>query len=178
MVTTLRPWHPGDATALWEAVASTPDLDRQFGGWRPESVEDCVDFIGQHLVMSPQTENWAISVDGRAVGHAGISAIEHRHDSGWVYYWLATGARGRGLATRALATLAMRAFDDLGLFRLELAHRVNNPASCAVALRAGFAVEGVERQKLRYDGERFDTETHARLRTDPVPEVQLLPFAD
>jgi RimJ/RimL family protein N-acetyltransferase len=52
------------------------------------------------------------------------------------------------------------------LFRLELGHRVNNPASCRVASRAGFAVEGLERQKLLYDGVRYDVELHARLATD------------
>jgi RimJ/RimL family protein N-acetyltransferase len=48
---------------------------------------------------------------------------------------------------------------------------VNNPASCAVAMRAGFAAEGIERAKLRYGVERFDVETHARLATDPAPSV-------
>lgn len=31
-----------------------------------------------------------------------------------------------------------------------------------------FVVEGRERQKLVYDGVRYDTETHARLATDPA----------
>jgi ribosomal-protein-alanine N-acetyltransferase len=37
-----------------------------------------------------------------------------------------------------------------------------------VATGAGFAVEGLERAKLRYDGERFDLELHARPVTDPA----------
>lgn len=57
-----------------------------------------------------------------------------------------------------------------GLFRLELGHRVNNPASCVVAERAGFIAEGVERAKLKYGDERFDVELHARLATDPEPK--------
>jgi RimJ/RimL family protein N-acetyltransferase len=48
---------------------------------------------------------------------------------------------------------------------------LNNPASCRVATIAGFRAEGVERQKLRYGSERFDVETHARLATDPVPDL-------
>jgi RimJ/RimL family protein N-acetyltransferase len=60
---------------------------------------------------------------------------------------------------------------DARLFRLELGHRLNNPASCRVATIAGFRAEGVERQKLRYGSERFDVETHARLATDPVPDL-------
>lgn len=111
---------------------------------------------------------------GRAVGNVGVSRIDRGNDIGWVCYWLASAARGRGLAAAALRSLARHCFDDLGLFRLELGHRVNDPASCHVALAAGFAIEGVERLKLRYGTERFDTETHARLRTDTEPAGRLL----
>jgi RimJ/RimL family protein N-acetyltransferase len=69
---------------------------------------------------------------------------------------------------RSLAVISW-ALDDRGLFRLELGHRTNNPASCAVARRAGFVVEGLQRGKLRYGDARFDVELHARLVTDPVP---------
>ncbi|MFJ7220386.1 GNAT family N-acetyltransferase [Streptomyces sp. NPDC098090] len=50
-----------------------------------------------------------------------------------------------------------------------MGHRTNNPASCKVARAAGFVVEGIQRQKLAYDGVRYDVELHARLATDPEP---------
>ena len=85
-------------------------------------------------------------------------------------YDLATVATALGDRRRAFAwldaALAEHAFAGLGLFRLELGHRLDNPASCRVASRAGFAAEGVERSKLRYGDLRFDVETHARLATD------------
>ena len=59
----------------------------------------------------------AICVDGVAVGHVGLSHIEHRHDTAWASYWVAETFRGRGLATRGLIALADHAFRDLGLFR-------------------------------------------------------------
>jgi RimJ/RimL family protein N-acetyltransferase len=65
--------------------------------------------------------------------------------------------------------VARWAFDNAGLFRLELGHRVNNTASCAVARAAGFVVEGHQRQKSEYDGVRYDVELHARLVTDMEP---------
>lgn len=71
-----------------------------------------------------------------------------------------------------MTTVADQAFCD-GLERLELGHRLNNPASCRVATRAGFLAEGIERQKLRYGTQRFDVELHARLRTDPAPARDL-----
>lgn len=137
--------------------------------------------------------NLAIDLDGRAIGNVGISAIERTHDTGWVHYWITASARGQGVTTRAVATAARWALaplpHGLGLYRLELGHRRNNPASRAVAIGAGFVPEGIERAKLRYvvtpDGrsatkpttlrtERFDVETHARLLTDPAPDVELL----
>lgn len=66
------------------------------------------------------------------------------------------------------------AFAD-GHFRLELGYRVDNPASCRVATRADFITEGTEGAELRYGDARFAVETHARLATDPAPDVVPLP---
>ena len=42
-------------------------------------------------------------------------------------------------------------------------HAVANPASCKVALRAGFPLEGLLRQSFVYgDGQRYDEHLHAR----------------
>ena len=77
--------------------------------------------------------------------------------------------RGRGWTTRAAATVADWALDHAGFERLELGHRVNNPASGAVARAAGFRKEGTERGKFLIAGERVDVDTYGRLRTDPRP---------
>ena len=72
-------------------------------------------------------------------------------------------ARGQGLVSAALRSFVDLLHDDLGIYRLELGYRVNNPASAAVARNARFIVEGREREKLLYDGVRYDTEVCARL---------------
>ena len=109
-------------------------------------------------------------VDGdRVVGNVAVGSVSWPHGSGWVSYWTTAAARGRGVAAEACRTASEWAFGDAGLFRLELGHRVNNPASCRVARAAGYAVEGLQRQKLAYDGVRYDVELHARLATDPPP---------
>lgn len=122
---------------------------------------------------------FAIEKDGAAVGHVMASSIDYRNETAWVSYWVASCARGAGLASHATAALAEHCFGTLGLFRLELAYRVNNPGSAAVARNAGFVVEGLERAKLRYldehgQAERFDVQTCARLRSDgPAPAMPL-----
>ncbi|MEU5535999.1 GNAT family N-acetyltransferase [Streptomyces sp. NPDC020362] len=100
------------------------------------------------------------------LGNVAVGALDRRHRTGWVSYWTTAAARGQGVASAACRSLVHWAFDEAGLFRLELGHRVNNPASCRVADAAGFVVEGVQLQKLEYDGVRYDVELHARLATD------------
>lgn len=164
----LRPWNSHDASALSEASRSTPDLLTQLGGADLSTQAAAEAFIEQSLRFDEHVKNWAVVVDGVAIGNVGASAIEFRHQTAWMYYWLAAAARGRGYATGALIAVADWAFEN-GLYRLELGHRVNNPASCRVATAAGFRAEGTEREKLRYGNVRYDVETHARLAIDPPP---------
>lgn len=172
MEITLRTWRETDAESLLIAVRESPDLVTQLPVAELSTAEACREFILANLAPgATAAHNFAISLDGAAVGNIGVSSIDRAHDTAWTYYWLTASSRGRGLTTRALATAAAWAFDDLGLFRLELGHRVNNPASCRVATAAGFVPEGIERAKLRYGEERFDVETHARLRTDLAPTL-------
>lgn len=171
----LRPWRLDDAASLQTAFTGSGDLAAQLGAIELSTIARCRGFIADNLAPATLTrQNFAISLDGVAVGNVGIGSMEHRHGTGWVYYWVSAGARGQGLATLALASIADWAFTEQGLHRLELGHRTNNAASCRVAAKAGFAAEGVERQKLKYGTERFDVETHARLRTDAPPPVRLL----
>ncbi|MEC5193440.1 MULTISPECIES: GNAT family N-acetyltransferase [unclassified Arthrobacter] len=176
MTVELRPWTLEDAPALWAAYRQSPDLETQFGGADLATVDQADDYIGAQLPLTASRRTWAITIDGVAAGNVGLSSIDRRHGTAWTYYWLTSAVRGRGYAVRALATIAAAAFED-GLFRLELGHRVNNPASCKVATGAGFVPEGLERQKLLYGTERFDVETHARLRTDLSPNLKMLPLS-
>lgn len=173
MSVSLRPWVSGDACALSEACQSTSDLATQLGGADLSTRAAAEAFIDQSLRFDERVKNWAVVEDGVAIGNIGASAIEFRHETAWMYYWLAAEARGKGYATAALIAVAEWAFEN-GLYRLELGHRVNNPASCRVATLAGFLAEGVEREKLRYGSVRYDVETHARLATDPAPASSLV----
>lgn len=159
-----------DASTLVGIAGETDDLGAQTGFADLSSVPAARAFITSSLDNGDGHRNWAVSVGGVAVGNIGLSAIDPRHDTAWAYYWLAASARGRGYAVRGLVAACAWAFAQ-GTYRLELGHRVNNPASCRVATSAGFVVEGIEREKLRYGGERFDVELHARLRGDAEPEV-------
>lgn len=163
----LRPWSPADAPAVLAAFAA-PLMSRQAAG--PVLTEDDAQrWIAQWESGRAADRAHAFAVTdpaGPVLGHVCVSAVDRRHRTGWVSYWTVPAARGRGAATEGTRALADWALTDLGLFRLELGHRTDNPASCRVAAAAGFTVEGLERAKLEYDGLRYDVELHARLATD------------
>ncbi|MER5596732.1 GNAT family N-acetyltransferase [Streptomyces sp. NPDC002265] len=114
------------------------------------------------------------AADGTTLGHIGVNAIDPVFRSGRVGYWVLPEARGRGVATRALALAARWAHGDLGLHRLELDHALDHDASCRVAERCGFRYEGTLRGAMfeagRHDAFR-DSHLHARLATDPEPRL-------
>ncbi|WP_043194802.1 GNAT family N-acetyltransferase [Streptomyces sp. NRRL F-2664] len=169
----LRRWAPGDAGAVLAAFAE-PVMARQ-------AAEPVVTPAAARRWLAARAEQWDAGtgfafavVDGAdaVLGHVAVGAVDRRHRTGWVSYWTTAAARGRGVASGGCRAVAAWAFEDAGLFRLELGHRIDNPASCAVARAAGFAVEGVQRRRLEYDGVRYDVELHARLATDgggPLP---------
>lgn len=163
---TFRSWRADDLATVLRHAEASPDLWRQL----PER-DDILQRLCTHRNGEDGRWNVAICVDGDVVGNVALMTRPPR--IGWCSYWIAEEARGRGLASRALLALAGAAFDDLGLYRLELAHRVNNPASGRVAENAGFQREGIMRGELEYDGIRFDTALWSRLVIDPVPASAL-----
>ncbi|MEU7577957.1 GNAT family N-acetyltransferase [Streptomyces sp. NPDC041068] len=166
----LRPWRQGDAAAVLAAF-SAPEMTRQ-ADLPVNSQEAAHRWIERRAAEWDAGTSYAFAVtdtEGAALGNVAVGAVNRVHDTGWVSYWTTPRSRGKGVAARGCRALAAWCFGELGLFRLELGHRTNNTASCRVAHAAGFAVEGVQRQKLAYDGVRHDVELHARLSSDPVP---------
>jgi ribosomal-protein-alanine N-acetyltransferase len=156
----LREWCADDASAVLRAFQA-PDMVSQ-ASWPIVSLKDAAGWIAG---WAGAGHAFAVTLSGQVVGNVAVTGIDG-NGNGWVSYWTVPEARGRGVAAAAMVELTRWAFRERGLYRLELGHRTNNPASCRVATKAGFRPEGIERQKLRYDGRRYDVERHARLATD------------
>lgn len=157
----LRRVSEGDAAAILYAF-DDPLMARQ------GSVSDLAQARDYARNLAANEFAFAVDYDGFFAGVVAIS-IDSDNSLGWFWYWLGRDFRGRGLASVAARTLANWALTEGGLYRLELGHRANNPASGAVARAAGFVPEGVEREKFLVAGERVDVLTYGRLASDPVP---------
>ncbi|GAU71064.1 hypothetical protein SSP35_26_00360 [Streptomyces sp. NBRC 110611] len=170
----LRPWEPSDAPVVLEAFTE-PVMERQADA-PITTTEDAEQWIQRRRTQWRQEVAYSFAVTDStngtdvALGGVAVTSLNLRHATGWISYWTTAAARGKGVATHGCRALAHWCFADLALFRLELGHRTDNPASCRVALAAGFTTEGLQRQKLDYHGIRYDVETHARLATDPQPQ--------
>ncbi|WP_030769474.1 GNAT family N-acetyltransferase [Streptomyces sp. NRRL F-2664] len=163
----LRPWTPYDAPAL---VAAHRDPDIRH--WNRPSRLDLAGAEERIAVwrgrwQAEQSGIWAIAPEGgRAVGLIGIADLDLAGGSGEILYWLLPAGRGTGVMAQAADRLARWAFDGLGLHRVRITHSVANPASCAVATKAGFPLEGTMRGALLHADGWHDEHLHARLRTD------------
>ncbi len=108
--------------------------------------------------------------DGAFLGAAGIVRFEPDERRCEIGYWVAAGARGRGVATRAVRLLGEWIFAALPIDRIGIAAEVDNAGSRAVAERCGYVFEGILRSWLVIKGEPRDTAMYSLLRTDE-PQV-------
>ncbi|MGW0792112.1 GNAT family N-acetyltransferase [Streptomyces sp. NPDC002911] len=168
----LRPWRPTDAPAVLSAFAD-PAIQR----WhmrRADSEEEAASWIEQwNSAWYTETDaHWAIvrldhdrheEVIGRIALRDLIPAVGYAECA----YWVLPAARGTGVAPRAVGAVRRWAFaEKTGFERLELVHSVLNEASCRVATKSGFPLEGIRRRgNLHADG-WHDMHVHARVRGD------------
>ncbi|GGZ07582.1 GNAT family N-acetyltransferase [Streptomyces poonensis] len=164
----LRPWSVEDAPAV-HAAFRDPVL-RQWHMRGAASEDEVRSWIAEW--RSGWTEErdaqWAV-VDAdtdRLKGRVALRAIELADGTAEVAYWTVASARGQGVAARATTALARWALDEIGFHRLELLHSVRNEASCRVAAKTGFALEGTKRGALLHEDGWHDMHLHARVRGD------------
>ena len=168
----LRPPRPED-TAAALAMLTDPEV-RQ---WNPvPAVADATtaeEWLARGADWSDGDHATFSVVDvatGKFAGNVSLHRIERAQANASMGYRVAAWARGRGAATAAVGEVTDWSFTSLGIERVELCHAVANPASCRVAVKAGYAIEGTLRASWAHDdGHRYDEHIHGRLASDPTP---------
>lgn len=163
----LRAWRPDDAPAV--TVAFTDPEVLRWADRPPMSGEaDARRWIEERARrrLAGAALYWAVLARGVVVGSVGLRDINRTDSYAVASYWTMPTARGRGVAGRALARATAYAVEELGLHRVQLAHAVANTASCRVAEKAGFALEGILRGSNRLADGFVDEHLHARLAGD------------
>ncbi|MER7400533.1 GNAT family N-acetyltransferase [Streptomyces sp. NPDC000151] len=165
----LRPFRPADAAAV-HAACQDPDIPRWTNVPSPYTRAHAEDWVGPASARGWREDTgYAFAVtlkedgrpagDGTLVGAAGLvrlaqlAAPERQAELG---YWAVKEQRGRGYTVEAARALVRWAFADLKVERMEWVAEAGNEASRAVALKAGFRMEGTVRAKLPHEGTRRD----------------------
>lgn len=147
-VVTLRPWgEAGDVEALVEACndrAIAEFLDMIPSPYTDDDARDYIERTQQGWAEG-KTSNFAMLVDGAAVGSIGVHWFEPDQGVAEVGYWVAPQARGRGVCTRALRLVSRWVLERPGMARLQLRADEENRSSRKVAENAGFTQEGILR---------------------------------
>ncbi|MFH8690889.1 GNAT family N-acetyltransferase [Streptomyces anulatus] len=163
----LRPWERTDAAAFLSAYR-----DEEIRRWhthRPSTeaqVREWFDVYRQDWEREKGC-HWAVARgDDEVLGRMALRGLDFDDGVANVAYWVLPAARGAGVASRALAAVSAWALGDIGFHRLELDHSTRNHASCRVATKAGYRLEGTKRNAAVHDDGRHDMHLHARIRGD------------
>ncbi|PPA57569.1 GNAT family N-acetyltransferase [Micromonospora chalcea] len=162
----LRPWADGDAPTVLAAYQD-PEI-RRWHTRRPASPEQVLQWFA-HSRRSWQEEtgaSWAVTRGDEVVGRMTLGGVNLDDGEAACAYWVVPAARGTGVASGALRALSAWALADGRLHRLWLDHSTGNVASCRVAVKAGFRLEGTKRSAAVHDDGRHDMHLHARVRGD------------
>ncbi|MEV8516862.1 GNAT family N-acetyltransferase [Dactylosporangium sp. NPDC051484] len=163
----LRPWEPSDA-AVFLAAYQDPAI-QQWHTRQPASEAEVNDWFEQYRRSREQEEGacWAVTRGGEEVlGRIALASLHLDDGVAGCGYWVLPAARGAGVAPRALAAVSAWALGEAGFYRLHLSHSTRNDASCRVAIKAGFRLEGTKRSEAIHSDGRHDMHLHARIRGD------------
>jgi [ribosomal protein S5]-alanine N-acetyltransferase len=134
-VVRLREWDEDDAA--WYADSVRDPLIQLFTT-EPSTLtaEDVLAAISR--MRSSAAEEGFVICDALTSARLGNIALHHDGKSGEVSYWVAAGARERGVARRALGLFTAWSFQTMGLEELWLRVHRDNVASQRVAMSAGY----------------------------------------
>jgi RimJ/RimL family protein N-acetyltransferase len=164
----LRPWRPSDAPALL-AACQDPEIARWVTIPQPYLRADSDAFIETARTMWRDGTGAPFAIIDTETDRL-LGAITRFGPDGHQAtfgLWLVPEARGRGVGTRSLRSVAEWTFATTAVFRIDAYIMVGNDASDRMVERAGFHREGVLRGwDLHHDGVPVDCTVYSRLRTD------------
>jgi RimJ/RimL family protein N-acetyltransferase len=156
----LRPERPEDAAAVVQAFRDDPGLADDWG------IDDAPDnatataWLAEHAAYWDQGEGRHFAIadpgDDSLIGGVNFHRIEPMHRRAEVGFWLAPGARGRGIGSRAVAAACEWAIERFALERIEMTTLPDNEAALGLARKVGFQREGLLRARNFERGRRVD----------------------
>jgi ribosomal-protein-serine acetyltransferase len=155
----LRLLEESDAEELHRLVDRNRDHLAEWMPWAAgQTLEGTANFIRvtRRRLAEKEGFEFALVLDGRIIGSAGIAGIDWVARAANIGYWLGEEHQARGLMTRAVRALVDHAFGALELHRVQIQAAEGNRRSRAIPERLGFQEEGTLREAERVGGRYLD----------------------
>ncbi len=153
----LEPGHVGPAYVGW---LNDPRVNRYLESrFAVHAEEDTRAFVASQLASDASLFLGirSAALGGRHVGNIKLAPIDRHHGTGEVGILVGEPeAWGRGLASGAIAQLALIAREELGLRRLTAGCYASNEGSARAFVKAGFGIEGRRPAHFLLDGQPED----------------------
>lgn len=131
----------------------------------PYTLEDAQTFIETCLAENECCLFQAVEVDGRAVGSIALSrGSDVYRKNAELGYWLAEEYWGQGIMTEAVRQICWEGFQVWDIQRIYAEPFAHNAGSRRVLEKAGFVLEGLQRQSVFKRGVVCDGCMYALLR--------------
>lgn len=168
---TLRALTPGDATAF-RAVLCAPGVT-QFSNWPDAPTQEQGEtFATDMAALFPGGHGcaWAIleRASGRFIGAIRYNYFQPAWKCGGIGYEMHPDAWGQGYMTEVVRAVVGCGHGVFGLNRIEAWTLHGNGASDRVLEKAGFRLEGVQRQKAWFKDTFHDFRMFGRVAGDPM----------
>jgi RimJ/RimL family protein N-acetyltransferase len=154
----LRPWNDPDADAIASAYQEDPEIPRRTGFAYGLTVDQAQDYIAERRRSWNAGVTAAFGIfdhEGCLLGSISLLQIDRQRGQAQIAFWLARGARGHGVATRAVNRIVTWAA-ELGLTLLTATVEVTNDPSRRVLERAHFDCLRIARRNRKLHGRWID----------------------
>jgi RimJ/RimL family protein N-acetyltransferase len=172
----LRPFNDGDLPAI-RAVLLDPEARILTGSVHdeatahaaepPDEEKPLLDWYGTRNAQADRLDLAVVDkVSGECVGEAVLNQWDPGNESCNFRIFIGPNGRDRGLGSEATRLIVGYGFERLGLHRISLEVYAFNPRARRAYEKAGFRVEGVLRESLRYNGDWIDATVMSILATE------------
>jgi ribosomal-protein-alanine N-acetyltransferase len=166
----LRQMRADDAPDFAQAFRDDPELGVAIGVEEDPEETAALERLPRIAEGAARGETAELAItraeDDAFVGLIVLVRFDWRHRHCEVGFWLAPGARGQGIARRAMTLILEWAFDGLGMRRVELTTLPENTPTVKLAESLGFVREGVMRERNFERGRVLDVAWFGLLRDE------------
>lgn len=163
-VVLLRAIEEKDAEVLMDLI-NDPEIENSVYGWSyPVSLSEQKKWIAN--LSNGSSVRYAIDYDQQTVGMAIISSVDMKNRSANMNIKLVKAARGKGIATHAVALMVRYCFEELNLHCLTANVIERNIGSRKLWEKFGFLQDGLLRDRVFKNGQYHNVVSFSLLKEE------------